>query len=67
MKINTEKICQEHGSVSEFLRSFNIPPSSWTTLRYKKTDWFRDTNGNSFKLFKKLEKMGYIINEENVA
>lgn len=64
MKINTEKICQEHGNVSEFLRTFDIPRSSYTTLRYKKTPWFRDTNGGSYRLFKKLEKMGYIIMED---
>ncbi len=67
MKINTEKICQDYGNISEFCRSFNISVSAWTTLRYKKTDWFRDAKGNSFKLFKQLEKMGYILKEEKVA
>lgn len=64
MKIDTEKICKEYGNVSEFLRTFEISKSSYTTLRYKKTPWFRDTDGGSYRLFKKLEKMGYIKSEE---
>ena len=63
MIIDTEKICKEYGNITEFLKAFGITRSSYNTLRYKKTCVFKRVDGGSFKLFKKLEKMGYIKEE----
>ena len=68
MKINEEKIKKDYGSIMSFCETENITFNVYYGLRGKTTNSFQRKKGEkSWNAFKKLEKLGYIINEENVA
>ena len=67
INIDTDKICNEYGSIQEFLRQENITEGVFYSLKHKKTKRFSRKHGERvWNTFKKLEKLG-LIKEQEVA
>ena len=66
MKIDETRIRDEFASVKNFCRLENIGTGVYSGLKKKTTNIFQPDSA-SFKAYKKLKSMGYIIIDEKVA
>jgi len=66
MRIDEDKIREEFANINNFCRLENIGQGVYSGLKKKTTKSFRE-NSASFKAYKKLKSMGYILEDEKVA
>jgi hypothetical protein len=66
MNIDEDKIREEYANVKNFCRQENIGQGVYSGLKKKTTKSFRP-DSSSWKAYKKLKSMGYILEDEKVA
>ena len=66
MIIDESKIREEYGSIRKFCKKHNIGIGVYNGVKRKETDIFQEGK-SSFKVYKKLKRMGLILGIKEVA